>query len=549
MTRTGWLLAVIIVLGAGRFLPGCAATEFVLDDAFIIEGNPVVRENGVLAAWSTPWWSMVPPDQRAPNWRPLTLASFAAQHAVAGTPPPAPLPVLGWRAVNLLCYAGLIWLVWRLARTLCGADPPALLATLLFAMHPAHAEAVVPIVGRADLFATAAVVAGCIAWLRFRETAQPRWQLAAAACFLAGLGSKESAAPFLLIVPLLDHWVVSDDARPAWRARLVSYVPLVAVTVVWLLARWAVLGGSALHQPGAGDGLLAGALGFGRNAVWSLVLFVWPAWTHHIITTLPAEAPWHYPPLVPSAGSLLALLAAVAVCTGWWALRRRAPRGAFLWAAAVLCWLPASGLVPIGAGVALRFLFTSSVFACIGIALVWEPVWARIGDSARAVQTVGVVVVACAGVVWGGVYAAQWRDLITFHESVLRQVPECYGSLVTAGGQWHRRGDSTTARAYLERAVAIDPARPGAYRNLYIVYSFGDGEVRFGLSADMPKAETALARWRAAAPRSWEPWYQQGLLQHYRDDIAGARRSFNEALTRAPPPGLREQVEGLLAGR
>ncbi len=551
MTRTSWLVAVIVVLGAGRFLPGCGATELVLDDPGIIEGHPAVRENDVLGAFAAPWWWTPPGVPPRPNWRPLTLAGFALQHAIVGRPPPSRLSPLSWRAVNLLCYMGVCWLVWLLARRLCGSDPPALLATVLFAFHPAHVEAVVPIVGRADLWATAGIVAGCVAWLRYRDggPGAVRWQFAAVAAFAAALLCKESAAPFVLLIPMLDAWVVQPDRRPARRVALGSYLPLAGVVLLWLGARWLVLGASTLHQPGAGAGLSATVLGVGRNTGWSVALFVWPWWTHHIVTTLPSEAPHLYPPMSWSLGGAALLAFAGVTMTGWVALRRRAPVLAFCWAAAVACWLPTSGLVPIGAGVALRFLFLPSVFACIGLALAAETGWRRLSIPPAAGRWTAGVLAAVVGLAMGVHHALQWRDTQTFHESILRQQPECYESLVTAAGGVHQRGDGAAALAMLERARLLAPERVPAYRNLLIVHSWGSGAVQYGPAADLEASAAVIAAWRRVAPESWEPWYELGLLQRRHGAATTARASFAAALQRHPPVGIRSRLEALRDGR
>ena len=97
------------------------------------------------------------------------------------------------------------------------------------------------------------------------------------------------------------------------------YAPLLAVAVVWLALRALVLGGSTLYMPehGAG-GFAAWLFGFGRNGAWSGLLTVMPLWTHHLVTTLPKEAPITYPPLGFGFGSIVLLVATTALCTGWW---------------------------------------------------------------------------------------------------------------------------------------------------------------------------------------------------------------------------------------
>jgi len=60
----------------------------------------------------------------------------------------------GFHVVNLLLHAGCVLLLWRLLRRLFpNRSGAAWLTTLVFAVHPLHAEAVVGVVGRAELWA------------------------------------------------------------------------------------------------------------------------------------------------------------------------------------------------------------------------------------------------------------------------------------------------------------------------------------------------------------------------------------------------------------
>jgi len=80
----------------------------------------------------------------------------------------------GWGAfwyhlVNLLLHALNVWLVWKLAARLLSSRA-AWFAAALFAVHPIATEAVDNVVGRADLLAAMAVLAGLLIY--GRATAQ-----------------------------------------------------------------------------------------------------------------------------------------------------------------------------------------------------------------------------------------------------------------------------------------------------------------------------------------------------------------------------------------
>ena len=74
---------------------------------------------------------------------------------------------------------------------------------------------------------------------------------------------------------------------------------------VTVAARFAVLGDVAFTNTNADEMGLVGRLGFAaRNAVYSLVLLIAPLRTHHMLSTLPTDAPYTFP--LPSAAMSVA---------------------------------------------------------------------------------------------------------------------------------------------------------------------------------------------------------------------------------------------------
>src|SRR2546426_12806162 len=206
--------AVIVYLGA-------LWNEFVWDDQVIILGNPLVQTwAGLATAFASPYW---PPFVGGYLYRPLTLLTYVLDWHIGGA---------AWfHAVNLLWHAGVSALVAVLARRWAG-DAAALVAGMLFAVHPVHVEAVANVVGRAERMAgafTLLAVDGAV------EADRPVWS---AVCWALGLLSKEVAvvAPALVVAGwgLLggggEGGAGGESLRRPPRRRMVTYA------VCWLLA-------------------------------------------------------------------------------------------------------------------------------------------------------------------------------------------------------------------------------------------------------------------------------------------------------------------------
>ncbi len=197
--------ALVVYLGALR-------NGFAVDDVPIIVLNPLVAApSGIWRTFGAPYW---PPDLGGHMYRPLVIAGFALDRWVDG-------PVW-FHAVNLLWHAGTAVAVTALARRWADTTA-ALVAGVLFAVHPVHVEAVANVVGRAELMAALFVGLAVYAAL-VRE--RVGWSAAALAL---GLLSKENAAVAPALIGL--GWLVGL-ARPD-RRRIARFV-----------ASWVLVGGA-----------------------------------------------------------------------------------------------------------------------------------------------------------------------------------------------------------------------------------------------------------------------------------------------------------------
>ena len=133
-----------LAVAACAALAHCGAlwNGFAMDDLYIIVWNPLVHSaDGLWRAFGAPYW---PPDLGGKLYRPLAVASYTLDGLVDDAP--------WFHAVNLLWHAGAAVVVAALARRWAGMTT-ALVAGLLFAVHPVHVEAIANVIGRAELMA------------------------------------------------------------------------------------------------------------------------------------------------------------------------------------------------------------------------------------------------------------------------------------------------------------------------------------------------------------------------------------------------------------
>nr|MCU0792264.1 hypothetical protein [Opitutaceae bacterium] len=178
------------------------AEELTFDNSFIIGDDTRLRAFSVDSIIQIVnrdyWW----PSLSSSLYRPLTTFSFWFEYSFLGygTSP------LGYQLGNLLLHGFNAILVFHLGRRLGLRQTAAALVTGIFLLHPIATEVVANIVGRSDLFATAAVLGGLIFYFDALERTDRRGRFlglaAAGLCGLAGVMAKESA----IMLPALIGW-------------------------------------------------------------------------------------------------------------------------------------------------------------------------------------------------------------------------------------------------------------------------------------------------------------------------------------------------------
>lgn len=221
-------LVLLALLAYGNALRG----EFLYDDLPYITDNPQVQQPTVTRL-------LLEPLTDRPELglhRPLPLISYALQAGGRGRD----APTWPFHALNVALHAGVTLLVAALARRLCAGPGTAWLAAALFAVHPCHLEAVVWIVGRAELLAALFGLGYLV--LELREPRSTRTRIGAVLLlFLAG-ASKESA--FVLPgVAVALQLALAGEKRPAeWAHAALRQWPAALALALLLVWRFAAMG-------------------------------------------------------------------------------------------------------------------------------------------------------------------------------------------------------------------------------------------------------------------------------------------------------------------
>ncbi len=419
----------VFAVAVALYLP-TVRYEFVQDDRAIIVANPAAHSVGAaIRAFAEPYW---PAPSEAGLYRPTTILAFAIDWELSGGH-------AGWFHLANALLHGLVavLVVLVLARWL----PPsgAVVAGLVFAVHPVHSEAVAGLVSRAELLCAAGILGAVLAARR------GHWALVIFLSALAML-SKEHGVVVGVVI-LLDEWLNHEAGRrvPKW-----VYGTLAVLTIGYLAIWYRIgrAGAADVAAPFIGAGVLERLwIALPANLRGAELLF-WPL-------DLSAD---YSPAVIPvrQAVSLAAVLGGIVVVgvvvLGLWC-RKRAPALSFAALVAALSKLPTSNLLfPSGIVLAERDLYLAVLLPAVlaGMGIVWvEGHWNR----SRAMVLAGLLLVLLTG--RSLLRLPSWRDNRAFLLTLLMDHPESYRGNESAAAVFAGMGDTAAALRYYERAESI----------------------------------------------------------------------------------------------
>jgi hypothetical protein len=399
----------------------------------------------------------------------------------------------GYHAVNLLLHALAVLLLWAALRRLVSSRA-AWIASAIFAVHPANAEAVNYIFARSTLLATVLCLAALVCWTRQRYWWAVPW-------FAAALLAKEECVAFPVFLLLLQFAGSREPRREPitlkWKPIAVMFAVAITAGVRVLLATAATPGSAAgLHSevPWRSYALVQGAV-----ILRYLRMLALP-WGFTVDPAVPL------PPLWLGALAWTAVLALAAAAS----VRFRAARAGFWFVAGLLLLLPSSSILPATDLAADRRMYLPMIgfAACAGLLL----------EGIRP-QLVGVVLVVLTGL--SIQRSAVWKTEESLWSDAVNKAPDKVRPKI----QLARAVKPDRALALLEEAKRIAPDDPKIAAEEGRIY-LGQGQT------DRALQEFGLAL--ALDPRNAEAFNNRGAALLALDQRQAAREDFERALAIDP---------------
>ena len=496
-----WQLAAktVVIVAAVWFayLPALRA-GFVWDDEPLITANPLLRSfSGLAEIWS---------GARTADYFPLTNTIFWIEYHLFGG------HAAGYHALNILLQSANALLVWAALRRL--EIPGAWLASLIFAIHPVHAESVAWISELKNLLSMLFFLASLLCFFEIEGKRVFSGSVAYVASlffFLLALLSKTQVV-FLPVVLLLCAWWrrssnleennsaggrrAANRGRPHFHREIIRTWPFFLIAVMLgLLTLW-------FQNRGIGEeeivlGSFSRRFANAGMAVWWYAGKVFAP--VRLMTVYPS---WRFDS--PRLVEWLPLIALIGVMSILWRWRDRWTRS-FLFAFAyfVVALLPVLGFVRMayvrsGTLVADHFQYFADIsliaLFSAGVARLFEsrPRWIKIVTGAVVTLLLG----AMGSYAWAR--AKIYRNEETLWQDNFSMNPDAWQGHNRIGQLFFDQGKFAEAAQHFKSATELKPELPDNYNSLGLAYCrlerFDEGIVEYRKALQLKEEKPSTAK-------------------------------------------------------
>ncbi len=479
--------AAVVVLTFMCFAPSLSNDLLVWDDSGYIVNNTHIRNLSL----ETIGWALT--TFYCNYWAPFMWLSLGVDYALWGLDP------VGYHLTNVLLHAlnaGLFFLLARaLLKSYVAARGPdgdsdtflregqiefsALLAALLFSLHPLRVESVTWAAERKDVLFLFFGLGALLQYLRYVGNGPERVGLKGGpvaflsspvywltvVLFILSLLSKSTLVTFPIVLLILDWFPLRRLSIPgAMPGVLLEKVPLLAlsgiVSVVAVLSQGPSV--ITLEQADMASRILVAV----RSIMGYLGLTLWPS----------GLGPFYLRPMnvglfdpeyaLPAAGFLLVSVACLATA-------RRRPVFLTVWLLYVTTLLPVLGLAKVGpVSVADRFTYLPALPISLLLALGVVVAFTRASHSRVAVLGLGLALVSVIGAlsIVTVRQIAFWKDDVTLWTRAIDLAPQTVGRpYYERSYAYARGGELDRAMADIDQAIAI--AESKHYNRMFELYS------------------------------------------------------------------------------
>jgi len=476
-----WAMLVFILAAGIYFNSGF--NGYALDDGIVITENPYTKQGftGISDIFSHETFSNIA-DQNAElsggRYRPLSIAMLAIEYQFFGANPGVN------HFINVLMYALMcVLLFYLLKQYVFKTDlTAALIAALLFVVHPLHTDVVANIKGRDEILCLLLLLVCIIYYLRYVSERKFGQLVISLAAYFFSLLAKENGITFIAVIPLLLYFFFNKTIKNA----LLSVWPFVAVFMIYFFIRLSIVGlpqgetNEVMNAPfikAVGDEVLATKVMIMGKYLWMMV------WPHPLsydysYNQIPYVHFTNWKTIVSLLVNALLVFIAIKLFS-----RRHVISFAILFYFITIS-IVSNFVFEVGSPFNERFLFQPSIGFCIALAFCITYLVKQMGGGKPAMSMAAVVSIGltAAGSVLTISRNRDWKNNETLFMTDVKHAPNSAKTNNFAGITLIRKSELekdslkkdaifNQAIPYLKRSLEIYPGFSDPYINLGNIYS------------------------------------------------------------------------------
>ncbi|MEI8011912.1 MAG: tetratricopeptide repeat protein [Candidatus Omnitrophota bacterium] len=396
---------------------------FSADDNFLFVNNSFYYNPSNIIRVFQPGYNIVPDNvlygsaqdkgTGSVAYRPVTTMSFFVDSLVWKNRP------WGYHLTSMLLHLFNVLLLYEIV-IMMATPQIALIAAVIFSIHPANTEPVIAIGYRSDLLVGSFLLIALWAWLIFRQKGLLSWAVIACAAYFLALFSKETALLFPLAVLFFDRVNFKKTCQPkgAW-----EYALFLGAALFYLYIYWHVFPNTAFNT--------LGAMGQGWQDYVSIFIQIMALYLKEIFFVLSAGImpPLYWPLPRPIISLPIILQGLIVIGTTGFLLFYICRRYKYSWAAVwcVIFFLPVMAFWVNPNPVALRYMYVPfagiAFLVAVGLVQIWDRWEARVSAGLRFFICIAAILALALPAIASNL---SWRNNFSLGEAWVKGYPEHY---------------------------------------------------------------------------------------------------------------------------
>ncbi len=233
-----FLAGIVFILAFGIYF-NTIGNGYALDDGIVITENTFTKKGfaGIKEIFSQETFANVTntdTELSGGRYRPLSVASYAIEYQFFGLNPSIS------HFVNVLLYGFLCVLLLYLFDKYIFKNnrPAAIIAALIFVVHPLHTDVVSNIKGRDEILCLLLLLGSLILYFKFLQQKNYWLLVASLAAYFVSLLAKENGVTFLAVIPLMLYFFLQKNIKKS----LTSILPFLVVFAIYFFIRLSIVG-------------------------------------------------------------------------------------------------------------------------------------------------------------------------------------------------------------------------------------------------------------------------------------------------------------------